>query len=455
MRRFAILLAALLFLMVPPNVAAQTPVSKCSQECDPIAINGGAVKRGDDPVKVVLYAHFEDHLQLAPLNTQPPHPEKEVDLNAGFPFPVLETNTGAGCQVQGNCLDPHFRNNEFRLFSSPGLVEYLSDGWRIHPEPGLAADVKIVEKEFNLYFYLSAYAIPGQNSHSSYPDVGVMPQVGVYARMETGRHTFSRLSTVIAEAADPVGPLASERRYNMVTQPNEPDVYEFKVPMKVLKDTLPSEAEADGFIVYVSPYQVRTEPHPNQAHQFMQEEWRLRTGHKFPTRLVLPVEHAMMNVASSLSIFQDLLFVRWSFLSPWGSYDMRDNEIKLESTGPNPIDAKAMELVRIKRSIDHDGHFKPVNATWSIDFLGFPLKDGEYELTASIPNLQGTYVLEQKFPFRVVNGAPDVTLIGQRSAGGKAQANDGAGFKDTPAPGPVALGIVLSAAVALARRRPG
>ncbi|HLE47298.1 MAG TPA: hypothetical protein VI818_03290, partial [Candidatus Thermoplasmatota archaeon] len=415
----------------------QTPVASCTQECDPkdpkvnptIPVTSG-------PVKVILYAHFEDILQLAPLNTQAPDAQKETDHNQGFLMPVLDTNTGLGC-AQGNCLDFHFKNNEFTMFSSPGLVEYLTDGWRTHQEPGLAADTVIAASEFNLYWYMSSHVIPGDKSSSSQGGtarVGVMPQVAVYARMETGRHKFH--GQIIAESLDMVDPNHATR-VNMITTPSavEPkEVYEFQVKMQVKMKVIPSAESAAGFLVYINPYQIKNGGNQAGSTQVAQEEWRVRSGAKFPPRLVIPLDSPMATKASTLSIFEDSLFVRWSFVSALGSYDMKDASLLIRSTGPSPINVeKQIEHIILKRSVDHDGHFKPVNSTWRVDYgmqnPEFKLADGDYELTASISNLQETFLLEQKFPFKVVKGVPDVPRIGgSRSAsgggaGGAASAN--------------------------------
>ncbi|MBI2078358.1 MAG: hypothetical protein HYT80_08345 [Euryarchaeota archaeon] len=466
----SVFLAAVVAAPFIPVGGAQlhTPVASCSQECDPKdpKVNPTIpVKEG--PVKVILYGHFEDILQLAPLNTQAPPSDKEPDHNQGFLMPVIDTNTGLGCgPPANNCLDFHFKNNEFTMFSSPGLVEYLQDGWRTHQEPGLAADAVIAANEIYLYWYMSAHVVPGGKSTDptgSAARVGVMPQVGVYARMETGRHKFH--GNVIAESQD--GDLQSfgrDDRVNMVVQPKEVDakeVFEFKVKLNLGQKIIPSAETSAGFLIYINPYQVKYGGNNGASNSFQiaQEEWRVRTGARFPPRLVLPLDTPMTTRAATLSIFEDSLFVRWSFVSALGSYDMRDASLTIKSTGPNQIQDKAIEHIILKRSVDHDGHFKPVNSTWRIDYgmqnPELKLADGDYEITTSILNLQETFMLEQKFPFKVAGGVPQVPRIGGSRAGAGGQAG-GAASADGEAPSlgvPLALVAVVAVAAVVLRRR--
>lgn len=437
---------------VPTAASEPLQVEECSRECDPASVNEGRMKTGKEPVNLLLYGHFRNHLDQAPLNTQKPDPNFEVDLNVGFLMPVIDTNSDACVPPQGTCADFHFKHNQFTMFSSPGFVEYLTDGsWYTHQEPGLAADAKLVGDEIRLYWYMSAHAVSGMNSNSGLgatAAVGAMPQVGVYARMETGRFAF-RGETIAASADFDENAVGSPERANMVTVPGQPDVYEFQVKMRILKDAIPNSHLANGFIVYVNPYQVKTEA--EEGTQFAQPDWRLRTGPRYPPRLVVPVEEPMKTVASSLTIFDQRLFLRWSFVSAMGSYDMKDASLALAVTGTGQVEPKAVDFINLKRSVDHDGHFKPVNATWAIDYVNFPLADGEYELTASIPNMQGTYLLTEKFAFNIVGGKPDVFEIGKRPAAPRTSETSGP-IGDSPAPGVILFLVAVAVAGTLLRR---
>jgi hypothetical protein len=456
---FLSILAVLVIASPLGGAQTPTPIKECTAECDPKEANGGAMKKGDEVTKVILYGHFEDILNMAPLNTQIPDSQREPDLNRGFLMPVIDTNTGACAPGTQTCADFHFKNNEFTMFSSPGLVEYLQEGWRTHQEPGLADDAEIADATFNLYWYMSAHAVPQQSSTSGLgttAKVGVTPQIGVYARMETGRFKYRGDEIASNNFNDQPN---SGTRQNLLTSPQGDDVYEFIIPMAVKSKIIPSADTKNGFIVFIQPYQIKQDgTSMDTSQQFMQADWRVRTGPSYPPRVVIPILKPMSTRATQLNIFEDRMFVRWSFTADFGSYDMKDNSLQLVSTGQGAIDSKAVDFIILKRSVDHDGHFKPVNATWAIDYLNFPLADGSYELTASIMNLQETYLLEHKFAFNVVGGVPDVPRIGAGSAGaggqsaggaaGAAKGGDAAGLELVPL-----LGAIGVAAMVVVRRR--
>lgn len=417
-QRVTLFLALVVFVAVfAPLSGAQVtaPVPKCSKECYPLDedVNPGAPLKGKDTVvKTILYGHFEKVLSRAPMNTQMPDLDHEKDLNDGFLMPVLVTKTGTD-------VDLNFENNWFIMYSSAGSVEFGDDGeWRIHQEPGLAEDVLIHGEEIRLYWYLSAHPVPNGDS-GGFPgnavNLDVMPQVAVFARMETGRFPMNSQSTVIAVGDtgkdDNSGLIGSPGRINVISQPGQSDVYEFVVPMKVQNPVIPGSAAAAGFTVSVNPYQIKKKDDPNCCTQAMQADWRLRTGINFPPRIVLEQTNALVTKKLGLNIFDNNLMIRWSLVSPWGSYDTDDRvgsslQAHVVDEQGKMVDMKYISLVKIKRSTDHDGHFKPINITWKFDYRKADLADGKYKVLLSILNLQGTYKLEEEIPFEISGGAP-------------------------------------------------
>jgi hypothetical protein len=447
------LLVAGVFLV--PTTMAQAPgeayrVTNCKPEnCDPLAANGGQVQTGDAVVKTILYGHFEDILQSAPLNTQAPHPEKEVDQNKGFLMPTIDTNTA--CEQ----CNLHFKNNQFEMFSSPGLVEYTAEGWRIHQEPGLAETVQIAGDTMHLYWYLSAHNVP--NAPTGQPaGFGTVASIGVYARMETGR--FSGYGELIAEGDTGTGygspqPSTDPNTYpiTMYNAPGEDAVYEFEVPMRVINPTIPSAASSQGYVVTVVPYQVKQ----GEEAEFTQAEWRVRTGAKFPPRIVVDVANPMVTKHTLVHTYDDQLFFRWSFVSPWGSYDLDPASLEIQVDGPKQLTGADIEFIKLKHSIDHDGHFKPVNASWRYPYVANPLPPGEYTVKASVHSLQHTYLLEWSETFTVdERGVPQVDSIGNLggSGGGGAGAKGGAGG-DSPGFEVLALVAAVAVGALLIRRR--
>lgn len=465
-----VLAAAILALAsaLPTPAAAQLEESGaaqlgagCSRQCKPQDedVNGPAMRTGDQSAQTILYGHFQDILNRAPLNTQPLG-EQEEDLNRGFTMP---TAVGYAPMDPTGRAYVHFENNWFFMFSSPGFVEIVDGVWRTHQEPGLAEPVQIVGDQVTLYFYLSVYPVPGVTSESSPAGntaLAVMPQVALYARMETGRHVFNPKSLLLAEAdtgSGDIGPApVSPARATLVQMPGGDEVWEFQVPMALHVNPIPSVWDgSEGYLVSVNVYQVTGDPPLEKTH-VTQSDWRMRAGPSTPPRLVMEVANPLMTKSKEIVAFRENVFVRWSFASPWGSYDTDDRGLKIRVEGPGQVNPEDIKLVIIKRSVDHDGHFKPINVTWKIDHVRSVMPDGEYLVHVSIPNLQHTYQLEETFSFLMKDGAPEVKTLGavhrhdQRGAVQTIQP----GAKDSPAwPMLGALVAVAVAAAAASRRR--
>jgi hypothetical protein len=450
-RSSAAWIVAVALLGIPGAAGQLDPtVDGCSRQCDPKAddVNGPDVRTGADPVKTVLYFHFQDLIQNAPINAQAPG-EAEADLQGGFLMPTLVTSSDVCC---------HFKYNTFGGYSSAGFVEIVDGEWRTHQEHGVASDIAVLGDTIPLYFYLSAYAVPRETSESFPlgPNVpAAVPQVAVHATMNAGRSPG--YGAVIAE-----GDTAEAGRVNVLQLPGREELYEFMVPLHVKTPVIPSVWNGGtGFTVSITPYQVRAEA-PLEGWEFTQSEWRVHVGPKTPPHMVVEIAKPMATVSSKLVLFNNALFVRWSVQSPWGSYDVDSRNLGLQLTGPTSPDPGTTGLGRayyIKESSEHDGHFKPTNITWKFDYRKAALADGAYTLRASIPNLQGTYRLEEDFAFRIENGLPvDVETIGSNHAVGGKAGPDAAREK---APGLAGVAVLAGlVCVALGRRfgpgsRPG
>jgi len=468
-RGVVVVLSLFVLLALIPLGSSQglpTTVDGCKTKCKPknADVNGETVKTGDEQVQVILYGHFEDILNRAPLNTQIPCGEGECNnpepnLNRGFLTPTLAVPDQAGQTIA------HFENNWFYMFSSAGFVEIVDGAWRTHQEPGLAEEVKIVGDTIHLYFYLSAYPVPGQDSDAAPTGknvVDAMPQVGVYARIETGR--FPNAGTLIAEgdtgAGDAVPGVVPNApgRVTLISAPGQPDIYEIDVPMKVVKNVIPDvRSGAAGFLVSINPYQIKQgDGGRDKDTQISQNDWRVRVGPKTPPHIVLTAEKSMMTKAASLSVYNGAMYVRWSFVSPWGSYDVNDRTINVQlmggPTSPDPSKVGLSRPLVVKRSVDHDAHFKPVNATWKFDYQKANLADGEYMFHLNVMNLQETYQLQETLKFTMAGGQPqDMQIIGAPPPSlGPQAAKKG----DSPGlAGVAAVAALAVAALAIDRRR--
>lgn len=377
------LFVSILLVALAPSAAAQSPgqalgaVDRCTKACDSAALNGPEPKRGNESVHVVLYGHVADILNRAPMNTERPDPVREPDRRRQFP-PCAEVRTGTPADVTSMSCRMVF-------FSSPGHVEVAGTGWRTHQQPGQAYALDLRGPTMNLYLTLSTSA--------------ATPNVGMWARLETGR--FTMRGDLIAESSADLVP-----RRTLVSVPGDPyDAYEFEVPLRIHRPQMPGGPNATGFILTVEVHQLRT------SEATVMQPWQLRVGHKFPPRLVFETATVLRTASSSMAIFQGSTYIRWSVESALGTYNVRDDQLRLVPTGTTLLPPEALEIVSKRRTVDHDGHFKPMNITWRLNHTQHRLDDGTYELLASIPTLDGAYLLEEGFSFQVRNGKPVLKAI--------------------------------------------
>lgn len=450
MRRFPLLLAGLVLAL--PTAAAQFGGAGCVRQCLPhdADVDGAEAKTGASAVKSILYFHFASLVDNPPINLQLPD-EREPTVNQGFLLPTLVLDgTGTPADEAVN-----FRDNEFGGVSSAGFVEFGADGdRRIHEEPGLAEDLVFTNATAALYLYLSAYPVPSENSGAGPPGASAVPQVGVHAWITEGR--FPGRGKVLGEGDTGLGGVADavggDARNNIVLVPGQGEIYEFRVPVKLAVGRIGSIWNGGtGFAVAFRPYQFVAREGPGRGTAFTQSEWRARIGPTTPVRLV--VEHANPLVTKSLRIthFNHALYARWSVVSPWGSYDVDERSLRVALTGPSVPDSEKTGLARplvVKTSTDHEGHFKPLNATWRFSYRD--LVDGGYELHLSAANLQGTYRLDETLTFRVEHGLP----VGVEEIGGASPGREtGHGTAGGQAPAVEAVPLLAAlGAVARARR---
>jgi hypothetical protein len=416
-----------LLLSLAPAASAQNtgsaPYDGCSRHpetCDPVAANEGQVRTGDQAVRVILFGHFQDMLQRAPVNTQPPHPELEPDVNAGFLMPTLYVeNEGAPC-----C---RFQNNRFLMVSSPGLIEHDGvDQWRVRQQPYLPYPLRLAGDTVTGFWYISPGS--GSDAAAGEPRPGVMPGVGVYMRMETGY--LADRGTLIAQGDTGSGYRTegvpeTEGTITMLGTPGQDVVYEFQVPMRLEVERLPfvtdgGWATGEGFVVTAVPYQIEY----SDAVSVTQSDWRLRTGPEYPPRLVVDVERPMRTVMTETVPHDQGLAFRWHLQSVFGSYDVDLDSFTMRVTGPDGVVHADGNMTRdIRYSTDHAGVFRPVNATWRLmpGIGDGPLPDGRYHVDASVVSHQGTYRLTWEQDYRLRDGAvlsPNTALFEGEAAPG-------------------------------------
>ncbi|MBI2077653.1 MAG: hypothetical protein HYT80_04670 [Euryarchaeota archaeon] len=391
--RYALAATALMLVAAMPTVTAQEPVDQCSRQCDPHGtdVNGPGTKAAGN-VNVIMYAHYEDILQPAPLNTVPPEPGHETDLRGRFIMPILVTKTGAGCQV-GQCLDVRFDNNKFQWSFCPGTIEFTAKGWRTlcHARQ-LGAPLELGAASIPVYFYLSANTVPIDDG--SAPRAGVMPNVGLYARLFQGAR---EKPLIVAEAAPPQAAGST----TLVVVPGRPSVYELRADMRVVRPTIDEETANDGrgFTVEVLPYQVHT-----TVAEFAQADWRVHTGPKFPPRMILPLVEPLSVEKQTVEREGPTLHYAVTALDALGSYDLDASTARLRVSGERELPESAIELVHVRRSTDHDGASRPVTFYYDV----VPERpSGNLSFEFRVRNGQGTFelVATTTFEFARLEGA--------------------------------------------------
>lgn len=156
---------------------------------------------------------------------------------------------------------------------------------------------------------------------------------------------------------------------------------------------------------------------------------RWYSGEFYPPSFELPVKNAI-TVERVMPFFAHEKAAILGVISiPWGSYDVTDEDITFELTGPDgrpvALDPDNLREVPIEQSLAHGGHYKPVNKTIVWDYQGAGAEPGEYEVTVEATNLQGsathactaTFTLEQDGQGQLVGGAVTPGVCGEQNLG--------------------------------------
>lgn len=344
-----------------------------------------------DPAVVtctVMYGHLFNLLDAVPINVQ---------------FP----NAGCADLARGFTTVPtvaFFDQAKMDLYSSPGFVEYEAGSGecepRLHPERGITDDV-LLDSSIPIVFYWYLSADTDDVSVAADPqevDTGVMPCVEVKVELWTGRH--ARQGTLLAEgtatrtvvsskpapAQDPTpAPDPCAAGEHTPTTLSLTPVTEFAVSMGAAGGLIP---KVDAFVVHVEWRQFSQ----TGDQKFAQREWNVHTGADFRNRLVLPVLNPLRVEEVRPQLFEDKIYIHGVFNSPWGSYDVDPASLKVEILKP---DGSVLETSNIgepilKFSVDHDAHFKPVNATFPWEYKKDNLAPGIYTIRLSSQNWQHT-----------------------------------------------------------------
>lgn len=433
-------LFSLLMLVVftaTPLVAAQGPVATPSagcieEECDPLMANGGVVKT-DGPVRVILFAHFWDDSafnSFHPLTLASPAQMGSQPFNRGPPTATVNVDPAA----------VHFRNNRI-VFDYAGSSRSFAFPTTSPETHGLANTVHVVGDTMWFYWYMSP---GGPNTNR-----GAAPCIGLYARVETGRFSFSTASTILAEGDLGGGYGASApadlcKGATLVSRPPNDDVYEFRIPLTVLEPDIPSifDGNEGGFTITVVPYQLSVNP----SVDLLQPEWRMRGGAQYPPRLVLDITNPLQAGPARLERDNGFLKMQWAFLSPLGAADYNQTSLTVDIDGP--VHKEGADIQRVVENSTQPlyADYLPENATWAYDHASSPLPDGDYVARFRVETYQRTFQVSRDELFRVSNGK---LLLPDASGKYETEAKETA----APAFSALVLGILCAAGVAAARRR--
>lgn len=390
--------ALLLFVgLLTGPVAAQgtaEPHPGCQETphtCDPVAANGGVVRSGDAPVRVILFGHMPTGV----LNVEPPTPDEPDAWWQSTLMPTVYTYPEwAPC-----CK---FRNNEFGLRFTPAPVERTDEGWKSDHHPLFAYDLPLVGDYMHFLVYVSPGGGPGPMQ-----EAGVVPNLGVYARAYTGPVPSADLTIADGDTGGYGTVPAADSGATLISAPGEDPVYELRVTMPIayprlhgVHEEMPQVPDRWGLNIQFVVYQVDG----NGFVSAMQSGWQLRSGSEYPPRLLFDTSRVLRFEDRSIErTGGDAYEFEWSVLGAFGSVDVDESSAEILVEGPVTFEP---ELVNVRKSTDHSGITSPVTLTWRSPEAMDRVPDGTYRITASVLNSQATYRLTWEEGFAVRNGQP-------------------------------------------------
>lgn len=376
--------------------------------------------------EVTFYGHVFGHGldQPMPANTEAPIGEDNYGIGTGAycqdAGPTVPSAPVVGTPLVGD-MEPcnEEEGNKLALFSTAGLVdvetrsEFQAEGayGQLHNERGQTKPIQLDTGEpitASVYISMDAHGwFVGtgetnclhphpENVPCVYPywgwDPGVYEDVVVEATLysaDLGSRTNASEAPPIHETYDAgeateiaTGQWGPGQVINGL--PGYPNVNQFEIDLgSAQEDTIPRDE--DFFLIY-DVYQST-----GGVNYLVDGPARWYGGEFFPPTFTLPVENAFSVERVVPNFAHGQLAILGIINTPWGSYDVDDDSVELEIEDPNGQTVDPDELTRFADfSVAHGGHFKPVNLTWIWDYQDSGLATGNYSVSVSASNFQGS-----------------------------------------------------------------
>jgi hypothetical protein len=415
MIRKTILVTALALTLVAVTGAAQ-------------AQDGGSSGSDD----VTFYGHVFGHGLPAPQasNTEAPIGEDNYGFGTFEWCTQAAWASNANPQIasQGSCEDSPW--NRLALFSTAGFVDVSSPAefdqegayGLLHNERGQTKDVKLdssgsitatVYGTVDYHSWFSGgqpygtsctYAHP-PNVPCVYPywgwDVGVQPNFVVEATLyqaDLGERTESSSAPPVREAIESGdAEIVAQGTWGpdtaMTGMPGAPKAQEFNVDLGTPEtDTI--DADNDFFLTY----RVYSE---SPAGEVGVHSFRWWSGEFFPPTYTMPVDNAFAVERTIPNFANGKMAILGIMNTPWGSYDVSQESVDVEIEGPSgTVNPDHLERYA-DFSVAHGGHYDPVNVTWIWDYRQEDASPGDYTITVSGSNYQGSAEAECKAKFTI------------------------------------------------------
>ena len=354
---------------------------------------------------VTFYGHVFGHTRAQPM-----------PMNTQFPVGAADYSLGSYDWCGGPALPcEESTSPELWLYSTAGFVQVkqreLFSYDLIHNERGLTKDTSLdTSKEVIATVYMSAdaHAWPSNTCDPGVPadvpiafpcwnwDPGYLPQWQVEATLFTG--VLGEHGGAATEAPDIAAAFADGKLTPLaqgVSEPQdvlsleaagEPTAWKFDINLGAPeRGTI---AKEESYVVRFRWYSLLPDGSQGIPPPLI---WNLNGGEQYPASITLPVKGAF-NVEMVLPQFvYDKLVILGIMNTPWGSYDVDHDSIKLDVRDAGGQSVPVTRITRLADfSVAHDGHYKPVNVTYVWDYQQEKLKPGDYTVTISGANFQGS-----------------------------------------------------------------